>query len=155
MNEQEDLKSTLLNRLAYFKENCDLKLSKRLKLGKLERIMNRIISFSDTCHDCNHSLQELEKILDNPIDKLSGSGPALYKAYHLYLKKLTSHLQKQHNLVAEDYYVGLWMSLGMAIGISFGVVFDDMAIGLAVGMCVGIAIGAGLDAKAKKQGQVI
>ncbi len=155
MNEHDDFKSTLLNRLAYFKENCDSKLAKRLKLGKLERIMNRIISFSDTCHDCHHSIQELEKILNNPIDKFSGSDPSLYKAYHLYLKKLTSHLQKQHNLVAEDYYVGLWMSLGMAIGISFGVVFNDMAIGLVIGMCMGIAIGAGLDANAKKEGKVI
>jgi len=155
MNEHDDLKSTLLKRLSYLKENSDSRLAKRLKLEKLERIMNRIISFSEKCHDCNHSIQELEKILNNPIDKLSGSDPALYKAYHLCLKKLASHLQKQHNLVADDYYVGLWMSLGMAIGVSFGVVFNDLAIGLAIGMSVGIAIGAGLDANAKKEGKVI
>ena len=155
MNEHYDLKNTLLKRLSYLKENSDSRLAKRLKLEKLERMITRLTSYSDKCHDCNDSLQELDKILDNPIDKLSGSDQALSKAYHIFLKKQTSHLQKQHNLVAEDYYVGLWMSLGMGIGISFGLLFNDLTIGLVIGMCVGIAIGAGLDANAKKQGKVI
>lgn len=51
MNEQDDLKNTLLKRLSYLNENSDPGLAKRLKLEKLERIMNRIISFSNECHD--------------------------------------------------------------------------------------------------------
>ncbi len=155
MNEHDNLKNARLQRLSYLKENSDSRLAKRLKLEKLERIMNRIISYSEKCQNCHDSLLELEKILNHPIDQLAGSDPALYKVYHLFLKKLTSHLQKQHQLVPEDYYVGLWMSLGMAIGVSLGVVFDDLAIGIGLGMCVGVAIGASQDANAKKAGRVI
>lgn len=86
MNENDDLKNALLKRLSYLKENSDSGLAKRLKLEKLERAINRLISYSDKCHDCNDSLQELDKILNNPIDKLGGSDQATSKAYHLFLK---------------------------------------------------------------------
>lgn len=76
---------------------------------------------------------------------------------------ILSHLEKNHNLVPENYYKNLWFPLGMSVfGLPIGVVMfitlDNPAfigIGLPIGLGIGSFYGSHLDKKAEKEGRVI
>ncbi len=151
----EELKTIFLKKIAYIKANADVKSQKKFKLDLLERIGKRLVTYSNECLVCENAIIELGKILDDLTEAATNSKPSPAKEYHLYLKKLISHFEKQHKLVSDDYHLGLLMSTGMAIGVACGAAFNNMGLGLILGMCIGLAIGAGLDADAKKKGLVI
>lgn len=72
------------------------------------------------------------------------------------VNKFSTHLQKQHKLLPQGHYLGIYMSLGVSIGVVFGLtIFDNIALGIPIGIGMGIAIGTGLDADAKKKGQTL
>lgn len=155
MDNYEDAKIKLLEKLRFLKESSGAKTAKKLNLHMLERCINRSISFAGECNECRNYIVALGELLERLIDELSSHKKDLIRDYHIYLKKLMSHLQKTHSLIPDGYYMGMWMSLGLGLGVSFGAAFHNMGIGLPIGLSVGVAIGSGMDANAKKSGKVI
>lgn len=136
------------------KINLNNKQVKTLELDMLKRIAIRLKSFDcRECEDSMSTLGEYVRYLDenrNSLDKRE------LKEYRKRIEGIKAHLQKEHGLVPEGYYMSIYMSLGMSIGLVFGMlVFDNLALGLPIGMSVGLAIGAGIDADYKKKGKTI
>ena len=71
------------------------------------------------------------------------------------MDKITNHLQKQHKLVTDGYYMGIGVAIGSGIGVALGAVMDNVGGGIPIGVGVGLAIGAALDAKARKEGRIL
>ncbi|MCA1042536.1 hypothetical protein LCM00_23895 [Bacillus infantis] len=146
----------LNNILEEIREKADEKTAAKLELDKCKRIIQRLNSFSTDCEKCYQHFLGLE----NHLIQLNGKADHLTEDEIKHHKKLidtiSSHLQKQHKLVARGYYLALYMSIGISIGTALGlVVFDNLALGLPLGMCMGIAIGTGLDEGAKKKGMTL
>jgi len=77
------------------------------------------------------------------------------KAHIKTINSIVSHLQKQHKLVTEGYYMGIGMTIGSGIGVSLGAAMENIGSGMPLGIGIGMAIGAALDAKAKRGGRII
>ena len=149
----------LLKMLDEIKENIDKKQFKKLKLSITERIIKRLYSFSNECEECESYLNSFGKLIEEMIKK---DVFIVEKELKLLIKSVTTHLQKKHKLVTDNYYTNTYMSYGIALGLPFGVVFSQLlkqpafiGIGLPIGMSIGVAIGTELDKKAKEEGLLI
>ncbi len=143
----------LNNFLEEIRQKADEKTAAKLELDKCKRIIQRLSSFSSDCEKCDQHFIELE----NHLIQLKGKAEHLaedeIKHHRQLVDTISSHLQKQHKLVARGYYLALYMCIGISIGSALGlVVFENLALGLPLGMCMGIAIGTGMDEDAKKKG---
>lgn len=98
------------------------------------------------------------------IEELNSASPNMKGVRGHLLKKQTKILrliEKEHKIVAKNYYRNLWMALGMAtfgvpFGVAYGIISGNMAmlgVGLPVGMVIGIAIGSSKDKKAFSEGR--
>jgi len=126
---------------------------KQLDLDKCERAVEKLSIFSESCEECQYYLLELEEYF---IQLEANQDETDFKQHKQFIYGITSHLQKNHKLLPEGYYLSIFMSLGMSIGVVFGLtIFENIGIGIAIGMCTGLAIGAGLDADANKKGKTI
>ncbi|MCH1624459.1 hypothetical protein [Fredinandcohnia quinoae] len=138
------------------RSNISINSSKRLDLDKCERMIDRLGSLSVSCKKCQQYLLEVKdtiKQLESNADRIE---KLEIKPYKKLMNDIISHLQKEHKLVTEGFYLSIYMSVGMSLGLVFGLtIFDNIALGLPIGMCIGIAIGASLDADAKKKGKII
>lgn len=146
----------LMQDLELLKVKVGEKTSKQMNLELFKRMIVRLESFSNDCEQCQKYLMELTI----HFEELKNKHVPLEKSYlkDLYLKKneLISHLQKQHKLITEGYYLSVYMSLGMSLGVVYGLLLsENLAMGLSLGLSLGVAIGAGLDANAKKKGLTI
>jgi hypothetical protein len=132
------------------------KTMSKLDLDKCERIVERIGTFSASCEGCHQHLLEVKNHfteLETNVDRIEET---TFKRHRQLINHIISHLQKEHKLIAEGYYLAIFMSIGMSIGVAFGLtIFDNIGLGIPIGMCFGLAIGAGLDADAKKKGNTI
>jgi hypothetical protein len=77
------------------------------------------------------------------------------KYYFKTIDSMIRHLQKQHHLVMEGQYLGIWMSIGTALGLAIGAVLDHPGAALPLGICIGTGLGTYLDWRAKKEGRII
>jgi hypothetical protein len=145
-----------LNRIvSSLKHKCDNKDEKKLKINLLVRCVKRIIDFSGECNECRNLIIEMEEIIVKLNSSFNSVDRVIYKDYQSMLKRIVSHMQKNHKLVSDGYYVGMYMSLGIALGLPLGLNFDNIALGIPIGLCIGITIGSAMDADAKKKGKVI
>jgi len=139
----------LRSELDALKERIDGPTAKKLNIQLLKRIILRIETFSTECKDCTGYITELE----NHLKTLE---PHKVKDHNGKINKIKTHLQKEHNLLPEGYYLSMYMSLGVSFGLMLGLLFSrNIALGLPLGMSAGVAIGAGMDADAKKKGKTI
>ncbi|WP_245864224.1 hypothetical protein [Fredinandcohnia onubensis] len=150
-NHVDDIKTNIEK----LRSTISKELSKKLDLNKCERVVDKLGSFSEGCVECQQHLLDLKNHFNkmvakiNEIDKDSNHHKQM-------IKGIVSHLQKEHKLVPEGFYLSLYMSIGMSIGVVFGLtIIDNFALGISFGMSMGIALGAGLDADAKKKGNSI
>jgi hypothetical protein len=146
----------LLNDLGELNERIGEKYAKQLNTKLVERVIKRLGSFSVGCKECEKHLLAL----DGQIEKLKGKQCQFekvdFKEQRLQVNAVTSHLQKEHKLITEGYYMTTYMSIGMSIGLIFGLLlFDNVGLGLPFGLSIGIAIGVSMDADAKKKGMTI
>lgn len=128
---------------------------KKLDFDLLQRIIIRLNSFD--CNECKEYLQEIDEHTKMLIEKGKPVDKSDFEGYQKKISDSISHLQKEHKLVREGYYMSVYMPLGMSVGLVFGLAIfeNNIALGLPMGMCIGIAIGSGLDADAKKKGRTI
>lgn len=98
------------------------------------------------------------------IEEMNSASPNMKGVSGYLLKKQTKILrliEKEHKIVAKNYYRNLWMALGMStfgvsFGVAYGLIIGNMAmlgIGIPIGMVIGIAIGSSLDKKAFSEGR--
>jgi hypothetical protein len=146
----------MIEEIKRLKERMDHQITKKLQLDLLSRIIIRLGSFHIECDVCQKTLIELKEQL-NLIKVNQGQlSKTEMKEYFRKINNTVAHLQKQHKLVSEGYYMGICMALGVSFGLLFGtVLYSVSAIGVSIGMCFGLAIGNGLDADAKKKGKTI
>jgi len=149
------LLNQLIHQLKELTEELGIKQAKRLDTARLERIINRLASFAD-CQECNSFLSEWSTRIVNLKSKVGLLEKQDIKEYQGLVNRVISHLQKEHKLVVENFYMGTYMSLGIAIGYAVGYfLLDDYIIGMSLGLLFGIAIGTSMDANAKKKGLTI
>lgn len=146
----------MIDEITRLKESIGNQYTKKLQLNLLERIIKRLESYHAECDICEKTLIELKEQL-NLIKVNQGQlSKVEIKEYFRIINNTVAHLQKQHKLVSEGYYMGICMALGVSFGLLFGtILYSVSAIGVSIGMCFGLAIGNGLDADAKKKGKTI
>ena len=141
----------LIQKLSELREESGDK-HKKLNLRLMERVILRLYFFSKDCKECEKHLFELNKHI-NKLKKKQGKFVKMdIKAHRRQLNTIISHLHKEHKLVREGYYTGIYMGLGS----SFGLLFDllkasNMGLGISTGIAIGLLIGTGLDANIKKK----
>jgi vacuolar-type H+-ATPase subunit I/STV1 len=150
-NHVDDIKTNI----AKLRSTISKELSKKLDLNKCERVVDKLDSFSASCEECQQHLVDLKNHftqLEVNVDEIDKGS----KHHKQVIQAIVAHLQKEHKLVPEGFYLSLYMSIGMSIGVVFGLtIIDNFALGISFGMSMGIALGAGLDADAKKKGNTI
>jgi len=121
----------------------------------LLRITKRVDGFSTTCGECQTFKQEITVLTGELGNLIQMPNKENRKSYLKTINNLVKHLKKQHKLVTEGQYMGMWSGIGPALGIAIGATLDNSGIGVAIGVVIGLAIGRYLDNKAKKEGRVI
>jgi len=128
--------------------------AKKYKLGLLLKISARVDSFSSHCGQCQIFQQDITQ-LTQVLSYIVQASKEKRKGYFKKINNIIKHLQKQHKLVTEGYYIGIGIAIGVGIGTVLGMIFENPAIGTGSGTAIGLAIGAYLDKKAKEEGRVI
>jgi F0F1-type ATP synthase assembly protein I len=149
-----DKYNQILEKIDGLNDEIDDKQAKTLELDLLKRITIRLHSFD--CTECANYLSEMCEYIDYLDENKNSLEKQKLKDYRKIIEEIKTHLQKEHGLIPEGYYLSIYMSIGMSIGLVFGLtVFDNLAMGLPIGMSIGLAIGAGIDADYKKKGKTI
>lgn len=144
---------TLLNAL---KNNSYKNTSKKLNLDMTERMIKRLDSFSAECEKCINHLNELEEFLLLHKEELGKLEKVSIKQYKQMMTSITSHLQKNHQLITPGYYLGIYIALFLSVGMIFRMIlFDNLAVGMSIGILIGAVLGNRLDENAKKKGLMI
>jgi len=137
------------------KAGIDSAGAKKLELPKVERLVARLVEFSG-CLGCQDYVVKLTGLLQGLTERFEQLERSDYKALSLLAQDITTHLEKEHQLIPDGYYIGTYIALGVSLGLIFGMnIFDNLPMGLGIGLSLGVAIGAGLDGDAKKKGRVI
>ncbi|MFZ7134241.1 MAG: hypothetical protein ACOWWR_17990 [Eubacteriales bacterium] len=143
----------LINEITEITQKAGSKTAKRLDLKLLERATKKLYLFSKNCAACESYLMDLDihiKSFNNQLEHLQEMD---IKNHQCKVKEMISHLQKQHGLVSEGYYVDNYMTFGMSLGLIAGLLLlNNLALGLTMGMCLGLIFGSMKDAQAKKKG---
>ena len=128
---------------------------KKYKLRMLLCVAERVAQFSPVCEQCQILQQDVVTLAQS-----AGNTDEMYhkesrKQYFKSMNRIISHLQKQHKLVTEGYYMGICIVFGTAIGLPIGIANGNVSLGLTLGLPIGLVIGLSLDTKAKKEGRVL
>ena len=154
MEARSDWYNHIVEEINYHKDTLNKKDYKKYKLDLLQRIAKRVDSFSSLCGECQKFQQEITRLTED-LRNLSLLSKENLKSYFKTIGNITKHLQKQHKLVTEGHYIGIWMAIGAGIGVAIGAALGNPGIGPAIGIALGVAVGSYLDKKAKKEGKVI
>ena len=128
---------------------------KKYKLRLLLCVAERLVQFSPECGQCQLLRQDVTTLVQDVGNLVQMTDREKRKTYFKSVKRIVGHLQKQHRLVTEGYYMGIGMVIGTGIGVALGAAMDTVGSGIPIGIGIGMAIGAALDIKAKKEGRVI
>lgn len=145
----------IAKRISELNNNLGEKVYKKYKLDLLLCMAQRVAEFSSECTQCQAFRQDITTLARNAGDEVQMSDRKSRKAYFKSINSIVDHLQRQHKLVTEGYYLAIGMVLGSGMGVALGAAMDNIGSGVPIGVGVGIAIGVALDAKAKKEGRVI
>ena len=159
-----EVRSAWYNKIAreigLYKDTLSQKDYKKYKLDLLLRIARRADSFSPACGECQTFQGEISRLIQDlsysfQVSSLVQMSREERKSYNKTIKNITKHLQKQHKLVTEGYYIGIAMAIGIGVGAALGTAIGNAGIGTPLGIVIGFAVGQYLDKKAKKEGRVI
>ena len=154
METHSDWYNKVVKEVNSYKDRLNQKEQKKYKLDLLTRLAGRVDEFSTICGECQYSQQEIAQ-LTKDLGDLVQTSKEKRKSYSKRINSITKHLQKEHKLVTEGQYMGMWGGIGTAIGVGIGAGADNVGIGLPIGIAIGVAVGKYLDNKAKKEGRVI
>lgn len=155
MNNKNDWLDGIKKQIDPLKNTLSEKDYKKYKLRFLLCLAERVTQFSHECGQCQPFQQDISTLSQDISNLIQLADKERTKSYFKSLDKITNHLQKEHKLVKEGYYIGIWMGIGTALGLPFGIPFGNIAIGIPIGIAIGAAIGSYLDSKARKEGRII
>lgn len=156
METHSDWYGHIAKEISLYNNTLNKKDYKKYKLDLLLRVARRVEDFSATCAECQTFKQDITGLLQE-IGYVVGMAMSREKrkSYFKRINIIIKHLQKQHKLVSEGYYIGIGTAIGTGIGVAIGAATDNVGVGTPIGMAIGLAIGSYLDRKAKKEGRVI
>ena len=160
---QSDWHNRIAKEINLHQDRLTGKEQKKYKLDLLLRLVGRVDSFSSLCGQCQLFQQEIAQLSKDLWDLVQTSDLGYLvqttkerrKSYFKTINNITKHLQKEHKLVTEGQYMGMWMAIGTGIGVAIGTALDNPGIGPALGIGIGIAVGKYMDKKAKGEGRII
>ena len=155
MHGNSDWFNNVKKQIDILKDTLGDKEYKKFKLRLLLCIAERINEFSSMCGECQLFQQELSTLVQDIPNLISLHDKERQKSYFRTIDKISKHLQKQHKLVPEGYYIGIGMAIGSGIGVALGAAFEQVGGGIPIGVGIGLAIGSALDAKAKREGRIL
>ncbi|SEN52405.1 hypothetical protein SAMN04488134_101279 [Amphibacillus marinus] len=142
--------------LLIIEQHYDKNQLNKLRIPQLKRAIKHMTSYADTCTDCREQLVATEEHLHTLVKEIDQTEKQDLKVHVAFVNHIVKHLEKEHKLVTEGYYMSIFMSIGMSIGLVLGLtLLDNIALGLPIGMSIGLAVGIGLDADAAKKGKQI
>lgn len=131
---------------------------RKFKLNTLLCVAERVAQFSHECGQCHMLQQDVTTLVQDASNLVYSVDKEERKRYQKSMDKIIEHLQKQHKLVKEGYYIGITMVIGSVAGVALGTALDNVGSAIPIGVGLGglgAAIGAALDAKAKKEGRIL
>jgi len=152
---QSDWYDDIAKRIGEISNTLSQKDYRKYKLDLFLCVAQRVAEFSPVCTECHTFQQDITSLTRDMSNLVQIGDKEGRKAYFKSLNKVIGHLQRQHKLVNEGYYMGLCMALGSGLGVAIGAATDNIGAGLPIGVGCGIAIGVALDAKAKKEGRIL
>ena len=159
MEAHSDWYNDIDRRINTHKDVLSQKEQKKYKLDLLLRVAKRVADFSSQCGKCQMFQPEITRLTEDLAVLLQmpkeRQNKEQRKNFFKTINNIIKHLQKQHKLVTEGQYMGMWTAVGSGIGVAIGAGLDNTGIGVAIGVAVGLAIGSYLDKKAKKEGRII
>ena len=155
MNSRSDWFNNIQKQIDELKGTLSDKDYNKFKLRFLLCIAERLDEFSPTCGECQILQQDISVLVQDIPTLISLRDKERQKSYFRTIDKISKHLQKQHKLVPEGYYIGIGMAIGSGIGVALGAAFEQVGGGIPIGVGIGLAIGSALDAKAKKEGRIL
>ena len=154
METRSDWYKRATSEVSPYKDTLSKRERKKYKLDLLMRVAARIDEFSAYCGECQAFQPEITGLTENLGNLIQIPNREERKNHLKLIGNIVKHLQKQHKLVTEGYYMGIGITIGVGIGTALAAALDS-GIGTAVGIAIGIAIGNYLDRKAKREGKVI
>ncbi|MFC1953099.1 hypothetical protein ACFLWR_03105 [Chloroflexota bacterium] len=155
MSSQRKWYGGISEQLNQLKDTMDEKDYKKYKLKLLLCVAQRVTEFSPECGQCQIAQQAISTLTQDIGNLIQTDDKGRRKSHIKAINAIVGHLQKQHKMVTEGYYMGIGLTIGSGIGVSLGAVMDNIGSGLPLGIGIGMAIGAALDAKAKKEDRII
>ncbi len=152
MESHSDWYGGIAKEIGLYNNTLGKKDFKKYKLELLSRVARRVDDFSAACGECQMFKQDITGLLQE-IGYVVGMAMSREKrkSYFRRINIIIKHLQKQHKLVSEGHYIGIWMAIGTGIGVAIGTALGNPGIGPGVGIAIGLAIGKYLDNKAKRK----
>ena len=155
MNSNSDWLGNVKKQIDILKQTLSEKEYRKYKLPLLLCIAERLNEFSSVCGECQILQQDAATLVQDIPNLISLSDKERQKSYFKTIDTITGHLQKQHKLIPEGYYLGIGMAIGSGIGVALGAAFEQVGGGIPIGVGIGLAIGSALDARAKKEGRIL
>ena len=155
MSNKNDWLDDIKRQANLLKHTLSEKDHKKYKLRLLLCLAERISQFYDECGQCQLFQKDISDLIQDVGNLVQLADKERQKSYFKSIDKITNHLQKQHKLVNEGYYMGFGIAIGSGIGVALGAALEQIGGGIPIGVGIGVAIGAALDAKAKKEGRIL
>jgi hypothetical protein len=155
MSDNSDWYDGIAKQIEELKSTIPEKDYKKFKLNLLLCAAQRVAEFSPGCSQCMSHQQDVATITRDLPNLIRINDKEGRKSYHKTLNGIIGHLQKQHKLVTEGYYMSIGIAMGSGFGVAMGTATDNIGIGIPIGVGIGLAIGSALDAKAKKEGRIL
>ena len=155
MSNRNDWLDDINRQIILYKDTLSEKEYKKYKLRLLLCLAERVAQFSHECGQCQMFQQDISTLVQDVGNLIHLTDKQRQKVYFKSMDKITNHLQKQHKLVNEGYYMGIGIAIGSGIGVALGAALEQFGGGIPIGVGIGLAIGAALDAKAKKEGRIL
>ena len=155
MNNKSDWLDSIKKQITLLKDTLSERDYKKFKLRLLICLAERVTQFYGECGQCQIYQQDISVLIQDVGNLVQLADKERQKSYFKSIDKVTNHLQKQHKLVNEGFYLGIGISLGSGIGVALGAALEQIGGGIPIGVGIGLALGAALDAKAKKEGRLL
>jgi len=155
MSNKSDWLADIKKRITVYEDTLNEKEYKKYRLRRLVCLAERVAQFSPECGQCQMFQQDIATLVQDVGSLIHLTDKPRQKVYFRSMDKITNHLQKQHKLVNEGYYMGIGIAIGSGIGVALGAALEQFGGGIPIGVGIGLAVGAALDAKAKKEGRIL
>jgi len=120
---------------------------KKKKLDLLQRLIERVDQYENSCSVCSN----YDTVIDSIMDKLEDND----SSYIHDINIIRVHMIRTHKLLEEGYNIAIFLILGVLVGVITGLISNNYSMFLALGIASGVAIGTIVENKAKKDNKIL